>query len=166
MPVHPAPFPASWTPAISKWNEPHSHHPEAGCTNPTTGWAESSTHPTLTQLCGFQGAAWLWGTDQADERVSLRADRHLLILNAVSSSVVPFRIFLYALVPTETWRQSKNVWVICSWLLGGEIWKMTLKQGYLDIPPLKKKKNPKYIQQVRKKRKEKEGISKLKIYLS
>lgn len=43
-----------------------------------------------------------------------------------------------ALVPTEIW--STNALVIWSWLLGGKIWKMTLKQGYLDTPLLKKKK--------------------------
>lgn len=109
--------------------QPHSHHPEPGWTNPTT------RHPHLTRLCGFQGAARLWGTDNADVRLSLRADRYFLILNPVSSSAVPFRMFPHALVPTETWRQSTNVLVIWSWLIGRQIWKMTPAQGYLDAPP-------------------------------
>lgn len=102
---------------------------------PPQAGVKAQTTSTLTQLCGFQGAAWLWGTDKADARLSLRADRHFLILNPVSSSVVFFRGCPCALVPTETRRQSTNMLVIWSWLLGGEIWKMTLKQGYLDIPP-------------------------------
>lgn len=69
---------------------------------------------TLIQLCGFQGVAWSWGMDKADVRLSLRADRSFLILNAVSSSIVPLRVFPRASVLAEPWRQGTNLLII--WL--------------------------------------------------
>ena len=140
LPVNPAPFSANWTKAMSRWKL-CSHvntilSPDVGTPPKVRVKAQSTT--TLTQPCGFQGVACSWGMDKADARLSLRKDRPFFILNPVSPSVVPLRVFPCALVLTELWRQGTNMLVLWLQAYGSfeeRSGRWQFKQGSLDTLP-------------------------------